>query len=80
MADDVLKKHHHSDIWKGFRNLENRGLIKESKLTQEERVKAKGRGNPRKYYQITEDGTLCSYPCSRNSRKVLAGNDNILPP
>jgi predicted transcriptional regulator len=56
MADDVLKKHHHSDIWKGFRNLENRGLIKESKLTQEERVKAKGRGNPRKYYQITEDG------------------------
>jgi DNA-binding PadR family transcriptional regulator len=69
MAEDVLKEHHHPEILNGFSNLENKALIKESKLTEEERVKVKGRGKPKKYYQITEDGLYALILVAETSEK-----------
>ena len=40
MAEDILKEHHHPEIWHGFKNLESKCLIKKLKQKNYEEIKA----------------------------------------
>ena len=56
MAEDILKEHHHPEIWHGFKNLESNCLIKKLKQKNYEEIKAIDRGRQKEYYKITEQG------------------------
>jgi len=58
MAEDILKEHHHPEIWHGFKNLEGKSLIKRLKQKNYDEIKAIDRGRQKEYYRITEQG-LC---------------------
>jgi hypothetical protein len=68
MAEDILKEHHHPEIWNGFNNLQHKGLIEESKPTGSKALQTKGQGKP-KYYQIAEKGLYVLIPEAETAGK-----------
>jgi hypothetical protein len=58
MAEAALVEHNHPEIWYGFKNLEEKGLIKNLKDNNPGPGKPMGKGRWKKYYKITEKGSI----------------------